>query len=116
MKYRRRSIGHVAEASGLDNLTEASDFMCAMCVNMSLGLGLRLGCRIALIGTLIAATRACLGRAGLGVRPRALLTDAAVDGVGAGRDDGPVVVGEHVRRTGDGSEECIGGVAVPAGG
>ena len=90
--------------------------MGAVGVEMSVGLGLVFGDRIALIETLVAATRACLGRAGLLILPRAILTNAAVDGVGAGRDDGPVVVGEGVRCTGDGREELVGRVAVPAGG
>ena len=99
----------------LDDLTEPPDLVYAVAVDMSLGLGLTLGSRIALVGTFVAGARSLFGRTGLGVLPLAVLTDAAGDGVGAGGDDGAVVVGVGVRRAGDGREERVRRVAVPAG-
>lgn len=81
---------------------------------MSLGLGL--GYRISLVGTGVAGAAAVFRRTGLGVAPFAILADAADDGVGAGGDDGPVVVREGVCCSCDGREERVGRVAVPAGG
>lgn len=97
------------------DLTETSDFVYAVAVKVSL-LGLALGGRIALVGARVAGAGASFGRAGLGVLPFAIATDAADEGVGAGGDDGPVVVGVGVCCAGDGGEEGIGRVAVPAGG
>ena len=71
----------------LDDLTQTSDFVYAVAVGMSLGLGLALGGCIPLVGTGIAVAGTILGRPGLGVLPLAVLTDAADDGVGAGGDD-----------------------------
>lgn len=85
-----------------------------MAVEMSLGLGLAFGGRIALVGTRVAGASTGFGRSGFGVLCRATVTNAAVDGVGAGGDDGPVVIRVGVRRAGDGREEWAGRVAVPA--
>ena len=100
----------------LDDLAETSDLVFAVAVKVSPGLGLGLGGRIALVETSVAGARARLGRPGLGVLHSASRTDAAVDGVGAGGDDRPVVVGVGVCCAGDGREECARRVAVPAGG
>ena len=116
MMYRKGIIDGGQWSSALDDLTETPDLMCAMSVKMSSGLGLVLGNHITLIRSLVAATGARLGRASLGIRERAIRTDVAVDGVGTGRNDGPVVVREHVRPTGGGREERVGRVAIPARG
>lgn len=87
-----------------------------MAMEMSLGVGLGLGRRITLVGAGVAGAGTVFGRAGLGVRPWAILIDAAVDGIGAGGDDGPVVVGEDICCACYRREECVGRVAVPAGG
>lgn len=86
------------------DLTETSDFVYAVAVKMSL-LGLALGGRIALVGARVAGAGAGFGRAGFGVLPFAIVTDAADEGIGAGGDDGPVVIGIGVRCAGDGGEE-----------
>lgn len=90
--------------------------MYAVAVQMSLGLGLTLGSRVALVGTFVAGAGSVFGGTGLGVLPRAVLTDAAGDGVGAGGDDGTVVLGVGVCCARDGRKERIRRVAVPAGG
>ena len=79
-----------------DDLAETPDLVYAVAVKMSPGLGLGLGGRITFVGTRIAAAGAGLGRTGLGVTPLAVLTDAAGDGIGAGGNNGPVVIGEGV--------------------
>ena len=100
----------------LDDLAETPDLVFAVAVEVSPGLGLGLGGHIALVETRVAGARAGLGRPGFVVLHFASLTDAAVDGVGAGGDDGSVVVGVGVRCAGDGREEWVRRVAVPAGG
>ena len=102
----------------LDDLAETPDLVFAVAVKVSPGLGLGLGGRIdvALVETGVAGAGAGFGRPGFGVLHVAGCTDAAVDGVGAGRDDGPVVVRVGVRGASDGREEWARRVAVPAGG
>ena len=87
-----------------------------MAVKMSLGIGFDLGVRITLVGTGVAVARTSFGRPGLVVLPSAIRTNAAVDGVGAGGDNGPVVVGVGVRCARNGREERVRRIAVPAGG
>ena len=87
-----------------------------MAVEMSLGFGLGLRSRIALIRPRVAGAASILGRTGLGILPFATLANAASDGVGAGGDDGAVVVGVGVRCARDGGEKRVRRVAVPAGG
>ena len=89
--------------------------MCAVAVEMSLPMP-ALGGGIALVRTRVAGTASILGLAGIWVFPFAFLADTASDGVGAGGDDGPVVVGIGVCCARDGGEEWVGPVAVPAGG
>lgn len=80
----------------LDDLTETPELVYAVAVQMSLGLGLTLGSRVALVGTFVAGAGSVFSRTGLGVLPRAVLPNAAGDGVGAGGDDGTVVLGVGV--------------------
>lgn len=89
--------------------------MYAVAVKMSPELGLGLGGRITFVGTRVTGAGAGLGRTGLGVLPLTVLTDAAGDSVGAGGNDGPVVIGEGVACARDGREKWVGRVAVPAG-
>ena len=87
--------------------------MGAMAVRMSLGLGL--GSCVTLIGAWAAAAHTIFGRAGLGIFPLAIRTNAADHGVGAHAEDGPVVHGEGVRCACDGREKRVGSAAVAAG-
>ena len=90
--------------------------MCSMAVEMSLGLGLAFRGRVALVGTRVAGAGTGFGLTGQGVLPLATVTNAADDGVGAGGNDGAVVIREGVCCAGNGREERVGRVAVPAGG
>lgn len=90
--------------------------MFAVAVNVSPRLELGLGLRIALVGTRATGARAFLGRSGFGVLDSASRIDAAGEGVGAGGEDSPVIVGGRVNCARDGREECVRRVAVPAGG
>lgn len=98
------------------NLAQSTDLVFAVAVNVSLGLGLALGLRVALL-VQSGVAGACAGFCGTGFRVLHVASgaDAAVDGVGAGRYDGAVVVRVRVRGASDGREEGGRRVAVPAG-
>ena len=86
-----------------------------MTVSVSLPNPTALGRHIALIGAQFTVTASILGGTGLGILPLTRLSHTAGDFVGAGGDDGPVVIRVGIRGAGDGREEGIGRVAVPAG-
>ena len=98
----------------LNDLAETSNLVFAMAVKMSPELGLALGNGIPLVGARIAGAAAVLGRSGFGVLPLAILANAADQLIRAGRDDGPVVVRVRVRSAGDGREEWVRWITVPA--
>ena len=100
----------------LYDLTETPGLVLAMAVNMSLGFDLCLRGRITLVGTGVASAGASFRRTGLGILPTTARTDAAGNFVGAGGDDGPVVIWVGIRCAGDGREKWVGWVAIPAGG
>ena len=99
----------------LNDLAETSDPVFAMAVKMAPELGLALGDGIPLVSARIAGAAAVLGRPGFGILPLAVLTHTADQLVRAGRDDGPIVVWERVRGAGDGREERVWWITVPAG-
>ena len=89
--------------------------MFTVAVKMAPELGLALGDGIALVGARIACAAAVFGGPGFGVLPLAILAHAADQFVRAGRDDGSVVVRVRVRGAGDGREEGVRWITVPAG-
>ena len=105
--------------TALDNLTETSDLVKTMTVSVSLSHHLSaldldmaflfLGAQLAIAAPVLCGTR-------FGVFPFARLSDAAGDFVGTGRDDGSVVIRVGVCGAGDGGEEGVGWVAIPARG
>ena len=98
----------------LNDLAETSDLVFAMAVKMAPELGLALGDGIALVGARIAGAAALFGGPGFGVLPLAILAHAADQLVRASRNDGSVVVRVRVRGAGDGREEGVWRVTVPA--
>ena len=87
--------------------------MFAVAVKMAPKL-LALGDGIALVSARIAGAAALFGRPGFGVLPLAILAHAADQFVRAGCDDGPIVVRVRVRGAGDGREEGVWWITVPA--
>ena len=86
----------------LNDLTEAPDLVKTMAVSVSLPRLRTLGRHIALVGARIATTASILGGTGLWITPFARFSHAAGDFVGAGGDDGPVVVRIGICGAGDG--------------
>ena len=113
--YKNRIRDDAAQHIRLDDLTEAPDLVKTMTVSVSPLHPAALGRHIPLVGARVASTASVLCGTGLGVLPRARFPDAASDLVGAGRDDGTVVIRVGIRGAGDGREERVGRVAVPAG-
>ena len=106
---------HAQRKVHLNDLAETSNLVFAMAVKMAPELGLALGHGIPLVGAGIAGAAAVLGRPGFGVLPLAVLAHAADQLVRAGRDDGSVIVRVRVRGAGDGREESVWRITVPAG-
>lgn len=98
------------------DLIETPGLVLAMVVDMSLSFNLCLRDRVTLVGAGVASAGASFRRAGLGILPTTARTDAADNFVGAGGDDGPIVIWVGIRCAGDGREKWVGRVAVPAGG
>lgn len=97
-----------------NDLAETSNLVFPMAVKMAPELGLAFGDGVPLVGARVAGAAALFGGAGFGVLPLAVLAHAADQLVRAGRDDGSVVVRERVRGAGDGREEGVWRITVPA--
>ena len=106
---------HAQHKVHLNDLAETSNLVFAMAVKMAPELGLALGDRIPLVGARVAGAAALFGRPGFGVLPLAVLAHAADQLVRAGRNDGSVIVRVRVRGAGDGCEEGVWWITVPAG-
>ena len=106
---------HVKHKVHLNDLAETSNLVFAMAVKMAPELGLALGDGIPLVGARIAGAAAVLGRPGFGILPFAILAHAADQLVRAGRDDRSVIVRVCVRGAGDGREEGVWWITIPAG-
>ena len=104
---------HVKYEIHLNDLAKTSNLVFSMAVKVAPEL-LALGDGIALVSARIAGAAALFGRPGFGVLPLAILAHAADQLVRAGRDDGSVVVRVRVRGAGDGGEEGVWWITVPA--